>query len=188
MYRKKKKRRRSDADKEEIVGEANIRVMELLKVAGMQIPDGLCIPQAAHKSSYEKEANVNEEYNEGQLLCASPEPDTIDLLTGSTKCSLLDGSKYDVELALATVYPNQETCHTVLVEYGYAVVQPTYLWTNARHIKLPIPVGDEITTLGDSLLQWIQWPRLGIVIPPRSRAPTFVATSAGRTKVFHSGI
>ena len=62
--------------------------MELLKVAGMQIPDGLCIPQAAHKSSYEEEANVNEEYNEGQ----SPEPDIIDLLTEPTKCSLLDGS------------------------------------------------------------------------------------------------
>ena len=92
MYRKKKKRRRSDADKEEIVGEANIRVMELLKVAGMQIPDGLCIPQEAHKSSYEKEANVNEEYNEGP----SPKPDTINLLTKPTKCSLLDVCECDM--------------------------------------------------------------------------------------------
>ena len=45
MYRKKK-RRRSDVDKEEIVGEAITRVMELLRVSGVHISDGLCIPQA----------------------------------------------------------------------------------------------------------------------------------------------
>ena len=149
--------------------------MELLRVSGVHISDGLCIPQARHKSSCEEEAHVNEEYNEGQ----SPEPDIIDLLTEPTKCSLLDGSGCDMELALATVYPDQETCHTVSVEYGYVVVQPTYVWANGRHIKLPISVRDEITTLGDSLLQRIQWPRLRIVIPPRSRAPTSAATSAG---------
>jgi hypothetical protein len=44
MYRKRKKRR-SDADKEEIVGEAITRVMELLRVVGVPIPDGLCPPK-----------------------------------------------------------------------------------------------------------------------------------------------
>ncbi|RLN23704.1 hypothetical protein C2845_PM07G08400 [Panicum miliaceum] len=154
--------------------------MELLRVASVHIPDGLCIPQSGHKSSYEEEpeVHVNEDYN---IEDPPPEPDTIDLLTEPTKCSLLDGSGYDMELALATVYPNQETCHTVPVEYGYAVVQPTYVWANAWHINLPVLVGDEITTLGDALLQRIQWPRLRIVIPPRSRAPTSAATSTGTT-------
>ncbi|RLN30281.1 hypothetical protein C2845_PM05G19040 [Panicum miliaceum] len=149
MYRKKK-RTRSDADKEEIVGEAITRVMELLRVAGMHILDGLCIPQSGHKSSCEEESHVNEDYN---IEDPPPEQDTIDLLTEPTKCSLLDGSGYDMDLALATDYPNRETCHTVPVEYGYAVVQPTYVWANARHINLPIQVGDEITTL-DSAKTW----------------------------------
>jgi len=55
--------------------------------------------------------DINEDQNEGP----SPEPDTIDLLTEPTKCSLVDCGRCDMELALATVYPNQETCHTVLV-------------------------------------------------------------------------
>ena len=110
-----------------------------------------------------------------------PQPDTIDLLTKPTKCSLLDGSECDMELALGTVYPNQQTCHTVPVQNGYAVVQLTYVWPNARHIKLPIPVEDEITTLADSLLQRIQWPRRRILIPPRSRDPNSTAPSAGNT-------
>ena len=100
-------------------------------------------------------ANNPKGQNEGPT-----QPDTIDLLTEPTKCSLLDGSGCDMELAFATVYPDQETCHTVSVEYGYVVVQPTYVWANGRHIKLPISVRDEITTLGDSLLQRIQRPRL----------------------------
>ena len=173
-YRKKRKRR-SDADKEEIVGETITRVMELLRAAGVPIPDGLCITQARHQSSCEEEVPITKDQNESP----SPEPDTIDLLTGPTKCSLVDGAGCDMELALATVYPHQETIHTVLVQNGYAVVQPTYVWTNARHITLPIPVGDENTTLGDPLLQRIQWPRLRIVIPPGSRDPTSTATSAG---------
>ena len=86
-----------------------------------------------------------------------------------------------MELALGTVYPNQQTCHTVPVQNGYVVVQPTYVWPNARHIKLPIPVEDEITTLADSLLQRIQWPRRRILIPPRSRDPNSAAPSAGNT-------
>ena len=86
-----------------------------------------------------------------------------------------------MELALGTVYPNQQTCHTVPVQNGYAVVQLTYVWPNARHIKLPIPVEDEITTLADSLLQCIQLPRLRILIPSRSRDPNSAAPSAGNT-------
>ena len=120
--------------------------------------------------------HIDEDQNDGP---PPDEPDTIDLLAEPTKCSLLDGSECDMELALGTVFPNQHTCHTVPVQNGYAVVQPTYVWPNARHIKLPIPVEDEITTLGDSLLQCIQWQRVRILIPPRSRDPNSAAASAG---------
>ena len=104
MYRKKKKRR-SDVDKEEIVGEAITRVMELLRVASVHIPEDLCITQGHKGNGFEEEeANVNEENNEVQPFYPSPEPDTIDLLTGPTKCSLLDGGNYSMELTLAIVY------------------------------------------------------------------------------------
>jgi len=179
MYRKKKKRR-SDADKEEIVGEAINRVMELLRVAGVPMPDGLCLTLGAHNRSSDNTVEEDVPINKGQNY-GPPQPGTIDLLTEPTKCSLLDGSECDMELALGTVYPNQQTCHTVPVQNGYAVVQPTYMWPNARHIKLPIPVEDEITTLANSLLQRIQWPRRRILIPPRSRDPNSAAPSAGNT-------
>ena len=110
MYRKKKKRR-YDADKEEIVGEVITRVMELLRVASVPIPNGLCITQTGQHSRCEENVDINEDQNEGP----SPEPDTIDLLTEPTKCSLVDCGGCDMELALATIYPNQESCHTLLV-------------------------------------------------------------------------
>jgi hypothetical protein len=55
-----------------------------------------------------------------------------------------------MELAFATVYPGHEVCNTVLVQHGYAMVQPTFVWGNTRHISLPILVGDEITTIGEA--------------------------------------
>ena len=126
----------------------------------------------------------NKRVNEG----ASLETDTIDQLKKQTKYNLLDGSRHNMELALAIVYPHQETCHTVPVQFGYAVVQPTYVWPNVTHMHLPIPVGDEITTLGEALMQRIQWPRFWILIPPRMRNPNSVGgTSASRGTASDAG-
>ena len=94
MYRKKK-RRRSDADKEEIVGEAITRVMELLRVAGVPIPDGLCLTQSVHNRSVDNTAEDVPIENDGQndnTAADNPkgqndgptQPDTIDLLTEPT--------------------------------------------------------------------------------------------------------
>jgi hypothetical protein len=62
--------------------------------------------------------------NEVQSDSRSPMLDTIDKLTEPTVCSLLDGT---VELALAKVFPSQKACHSVPVQDGYVVVQPTYV-------------------------------------------------------------
>ena len=193
MYRKKKKKR-SDEDREEIVGEATRRVVEMLRAAGVPIPDGLCLPGPTNRISSEEEHEDEErdvhdrEYNEAPspqreyIEAPLPEPDTIDLLTNETKCSLLDDSGKNIELAFATVFPQQKTCHTVPVQTGYAVVKPTYVWPNARHIDLPISVGDEITNLGEALSQWIQWPRKQILVPPRSsRGPNSASPSVDTT-------
>jgi hypothetical protein len=161
MYRKKRKKtkERSDAEKEKIVGETAIRVINMLRQAGVVIPDALCPTQPTHIGSSEQEdASVSEEedvrgcreehgpFNENEANVQHSDSrssmlDTIDKLTEPTKCSLLDGTGHNLELAVATVYPYQETCHCVPVQEGYAVVQPTYVWSNTSHFRLPVPVG-----------------------------------------------
>jgi hypothetical protein len=82
--------------------------------------------------------------------------DTIDKLTEPTVCSLLDGT---VELALAKVFPSQKACHSVPVQDGYVVVQPTYVWANTSQYTLPVPIdGGDVETLAAALVQRIQWP------------------------------
>jgi len=102
-YRKKRKRR-TDADKEEIVGETITRVMELLRAAGVPIPDGLCLTQTGNNGRGVEDLHIDEDQNDGP---PPDEPDTIEQLTEPTKCSLVDCGGCDMELALATVYPNQ---------------------------------------------------------------------------------
>jgi hypothetical protein len=72
--------------------------------------------------------NANgDEANQVHSDSLSPMLDTIDKLTKLTACSLLDGIEINVELALAKVFPFQKACHSVLVQDGYVVVQPTYV-------------------------------------------------------------
>ncbi|PUZ60740.1 hypothetical protein GQ55_4G177300 [Panicum hallii var. hallii] len=203
MYRKKRKKtkERSDAEKEKIVGETAIRVINMLRQAGVVIPDALCPTQPTHIGSSEQEdASVSEEedvrgsgedhgpFNENEADSRSSMLDTIDKLTEPTKCSLLDGTGHNLELAVATVYPYQETCHCVPVQEGYAVVQPTYVWSNTSHFRLPVPVGgDEITTLGEALGTRIQWSKYRILIPPRTRQPNSGTASGNRGTASDAG-
>jgi hypothetical protein len=93
-----------------------------------------------HAHDNEEDGREQDHWNangdkENQVLSDSRSPmlDTIDKLTEPTACSLLDGTRINVELALATVFPFQKACHSVSVQDGYVVVQPTYVWTNAGH-------------------------------------------------------
>jgi sorbitol-specific phosphotransferase system component IIBC len=72
-----------------------------------------------HVNEYE----TNQQYSDSQ----SPILDTIDKLTQPTKCSLFDGTRNNVEPALDNIFPFQKTCYTVPMQYGYVVVQPTYM-------------------------------------------------------------
>jgi hypothetical protein len=97
---------------------------------------------------------------------------TIDKLTEPTACSLLDGTEINVELALEKVLPFQKACHSVPMQDGYVVVQHTYVWANAGHYPLPVPIdGGDIATLDEALIQRIQWPKDMILIPPMMRHP-----------------
>jgi hypothetical protein len=105
--------------------------------------------------------NANgDEANQVHSNSGSPMLDTIDKLTEPTACSLLDGTGINVELALAKVFPFQKACHSVPVQDGYVVVQPTYVWANTSQYPLPVPIdGGDIATLAEALVQRIQWPK-----------------------------
>jgi hypothetical protein len=52
------------------------------------------------------------------------------------------------------------------------VVQHTYVWDNAGHYHLPVPIdGGDVTTLAEPLVQMIQWTKNRIIIPPMTRHP-----------------
>jgi hypothetical protein len=123
--------------------------------------------------------NANgDEANEVHSDSRSPMLDTIDKLTEPTMCSLLDGT---VELTLAKVFPFQKACHSVPMQDEYVVVQPTYVWANASHYPLPVPIdGGDVATLAKALVQRIQWPKERIIIPPMTRHPNPEATTGSR--------
>jgi hypothetical protein len=111
--------------------------------------------------------------------------DTIDNLTEPTMCILFDGT---VELALAKVFPSQESCHSVPVQDGYIVVQPTYVWANMNQYPLLVPIdGGDVATLAAALVQRIQWPKDKIIIPPMTRHPNPEAAIGSRGTTSNGG-
>jgi hypothetical protein len=111
----------------------------------------------------------------------SPTLDTIDKLTEPTACSLLDDIGINVQLALEKVFPFQKACHSVPVQDGYVVVEPTYVWANAGQYPLLVPSDrGDIATLAEALVQRIQWPKDRILIPPMTRHPNTEATTGSR--------
>jgi hypothetical protein len=112
--------------------------------------------------------------------------DTIDMLTEPTSCILLDDT---MELALAKVFPSQKACHSVPVQDGYVVVQPTYVWANANQYPVPVPIdGGDVETLAEALVQRIQWPKYRIIIPPMTRHPNPEAETGSRGTTSDGGV
>jgi hypothetical protein len=90
MYKKKK--RSSNVNKEEIVGETFMRVVEMLRGAGVAIPPEIGSNPSTHQGRKSSCGEV-----EQRTPGPSPEPDTIDGLMELTVCSLLD-SNYNMVL------------------------------------------------------------------------------------------
>jgi hypothetical protein len=149
---------------------AHVNSSEVKDMDGIEEEDG---HDREEEHAHDSEEDVREqdhwnansdEANEVHSESRSPMLDTIDKLTEATACSLLDGT---VELALAKVFPFQKACHSVPVQDGYVVVQPTYVWANAGQYPLPVPIdGGDVATLAKALVQRIQWPKDMIIIPP----------------------
>jgi hypothetical protein len=127
-----------------------------------------------------------DEANEVHSDSQSPMLDTTDKLTEPTVCSLLDGT---VELALAKVFPSQKACHSVPVQDGYVVVQPTYVWANTSQYLLPVPIdGGDIAILVVALVQRIQWPKDRIIILSMTRHPNTEAATGSRGTTSNGGV
>jgi hypothetical protein len=206
MYKKKKRNKRSD-DMMDITFKIVVHALRLLSI---EIPKNLLLPSQLPvpvSSSEEEDMHGNEEeyvldreegvcgreqdhwnanedeVNQVHTDSRSPMLDTIDKLTEprSLGCNLLDGIGIIVELALAKVFPFQKACHSVPVQDGYVVVQPTYLWANADHYPLPVPIdGGDIATLAEALVQRIQWKKDRILIPPMMRHPNPESATGSR--------
>jgi hypothetical protein len=72
-----------------------------------------------------------------------------------------------VELTLAKVFPSQKVCHSVSVQDGYVVVQPTYVWANASQYPLPVPIdGGDVATLLRLLFKGSNGQRTGSLYHP----------------------
>jgi hypothetical protein len=215
MY-KKKRNKRSDAH--DVMDKTFKSIIQALRLSGINIqknallPSQLLAPVSSSEEedmdgieeenghdSEEEHAHVREEdgreqdhwnangdeVNEVHSDSRSPMLDTIDKLTEPTVCSLLDGT---VELALAKVFPSQKACHSVPVQDGYVVVQPTYVWANTCQYPLPVPIdGGDVATLVVDLVQRIQWPKDRIIIPPMTRHPNPEAATGSRATTSNGG-
>jgi hypothetical protein len=94
-----------------------------------------------------------------------------------------------VELALANVFPFQKACYSIPMQDVYVVVQPTFVWANAGHYHLPVPIdGGDIATLAEALVQRIQWPKDKIPIPPMTRHPNPEVATGNRGTTSDGGI
>jgi hypothetical protein len=216
MYRKKRNKR-SDAH-DVMADKTFKSIVHALILSGINIPKNALLPSqlsAPISSSKEKDMdgikeenghdseevhydvreedgreqdhwNANsDEANEVYSDSRSPMLDTIDKLTEPTVCSLLAGT---VELALAKVFPSQKACHSVPVQDGYVVVQPTYVWANMSQYPLPVPIDEgDIATLAAALVQRIQWPKDRIIIPPMKRHPNPEVATGSRGTTSNGG-
>jgi hypothetical protein len=142
MYRKERSKR---SDAHDVMADKTFKsIVHALRLSDINIPKNALLPSQLPTlvSSSEEEDmdgieeedgreqehwNDNgDEANEVHGDSRSPMLDTIDKLTEPTVCRLLDAT---VELALAKVFPSQKACHSVPVQDGYVVVQPTYVLT-----------------------------------------------------------
>jgi hypothetical protein len=215
MYRKKRNKR---SDAHDMMDKTFKSIVHALRLSCIDIPKNALLPSqlpAPVSSSEEedmdgcKEEDVHDreeehahdseedgreqdhwdangdEGNQVHSDSRSPILDTIDKLTEPTVCSLLDGT---MELALAKVFPFQKAYHSVPVQDGYVVLQPTYVWDNAGHYPLRVPIdGGDVATLAKALVQRIQWPKDSILIPPMMTHPNPEVATGSRGTISDGG-
>ncbi|TVU00972.1 hypothetical protein EJB05_53584, partial [Eragrostis curvula] len=150
---------------------------DAVQVAGQELAAGqedAAGQEAAHQEDSDQDKSDQEdsdkegshEDDSDHIPCATP--DSIDILTEPTPCSLLISlGGHQIEAARGQVYPKQDVVHTVRVRDGYAVVKVEFLRQEFADWKLVPQPNDEITNLGQALCMRIQWKRSCIVVNPQ---------------------
>jgi hypothetical protein len=116
---------------------------------------------------------TNAAANESELGPNSIDPDSIDLLKEPTECVLVaDIRGLQAVVADGRVFPKEFKVQSVPIEFDHAVVQVEYIHPGYEDYVLQIRPSDDVKTLGEALLQRIQWPRLRIFVKPSSNQPT----------------
>ncbi|CAL5089802.1 unnamed protein product [Urochloa decumbens] len=111
--------------------------------------------------------NEDPELMELMELDRSWSHDTISCLSEPTPCALFHTvGGHRVVVAWGQVYPKQFLLHSVQVDVECAVVKVEKIG-DYPNVELPIPPNDEISKIGEALLQRIQWSRRDIVVLPR---------------------
>jgi hypothetical protein len=211
MYRKKRNKRSNAHDMMDITFKSVVHALRLSGInipKDVLLPSQLPAPISSNKEEdvhgsdeevgldrEEEHAHDNEEdgreqdhwnangdeANQVHSDSRSPLVDTIDKLTEPTVCSRLVGTEINVELALAKAFPFRKACDSVLVQDGYVVVQPNYVWAITSHYPLPVPTDrGDIATLAEALVQRIQLPKDRNLIPPMTRHPNPEAATGSR--------
>ncbi|TVU31048.1 hypothetical protein EJB05_22713, partial [Eragrostis curvula] len=146
-------------------------------------------PRRPRKSSCASQNGDADEVNHVQMedVTNNKEPDPIDGLSEPTPCALVTHGGYQQKVARGVVHPGQSVVHTVTVQPDSAVVQVDYVYARHENDLLPIAPNDEITTLGEALLQRIQWKRSHIVMllplppqPPKHISPSQLNLESGQ--------
>ncbi|CAL4906881.1 unnamed protein product [Urochloa decumbens] len=187
MYRKRKRNSLVDMEaiKDQIRAEVTRDVLSMLSAQGIQLqpfsrnPSPAPVGRRSSCASASDAAEINadvlrataEHSSDPEKLQMAPymdpEPDSIDLLSEPTPCSLIaidDG--YRVEVARGLVYPQQTTLHSVPILAGYAVVKVEMVVNKYEGMELDPPPNDETSKLGGALLQRVQWRRTHILVNP----------------------
>jgi hypothetical protein len=101
--------------------------------------------------------------------------DTISGLSEPTPCALIHSvGDHRVEVAWGTFYPRKFELHIVPIQAECAVVK-VELVAEWPELVLPFPPNDEISKLGEAVLQRIQWLRIDIVVRSKKVSSQTVA-------------
>lgn len=146
-------------------------------------------PVPGRRSSCASASEAAKGHNDGPLLYSEDKDededlkqmgpdedhDTISGLSEPTPCALIHSvGGHRVEVACGIVYPRQFELHTVPIQAECAVVK-VELVAEWPKLVLPFPPNDEISKLGEAVLQRIQWPRIDIVVRSKQVSSQTVA-------------
>jgi len=172
MYRKRKQST-SDVDvlaiKEEVKSQVIEKitkkvtndVMAILCDQGVHLrsPSNTPSPIGGRKSSCALASDAVERYYFDGLE-ATLDPDTVDLLTEPTPCSLvINPRSYQMEAARGRVFPAQTNLCSQPVMEHCAIVHIDYVHPKHEDRPLSSPLSLEVRTLGQALHKRVQWRR-----------------------------